>query len=128
MDGFSSQVDEVVAGGRRARPDFSEGDYAGRMGGLRAEIDECNKGAIDLLARRIAAAKVVAVCKWSAGKPNFDASREQAILEGAGRYAAGKGLPPEYGSELVGLMLKLAREEQDSFRAEIEKRAEQQEL
>ncbi|MEK6924526.1 MAG: chorismate mutase [Candidatus Micrarchaeota archaeon] len=116
---FSQEIDAVMHGSK-AKPQFDEASFKKELEKLREEIDHCNKEALKLLKRRITASKRVAACKWTAGKPNFDESREKLILEQAASDAQAAGLKPEEGRKLIAAMLKIGRENQDEFRATLE--------
>lgn len=120
LDDFSQQVEAVFAGKSKAKPDYSEAGFKAKMAELRDEIDYCNRTTIDLLKRRTDATKKVAICKWSAGQPNFAPGREDAILNNAEAYGKSVGVNGADARTVVGEMLKSARREQDAYRAKLE--------
>ncbi|OIO25510.1 hypothetical protein AUJ14_04050 [Candidatus Micrarchaeota archaeon CG1_02_55_22] len=120
MDEFSQQVEDVFAGKRREKPDASKEGFDAKMAELRTEIDYCNKTTLELLKRRTDASRKVAICKWSAGVPNFAAGREEAILEKAREYGESIGVNGDDAREVIGDMLKSARREQDAYREKLE--------
>ena len=86
-----------------------------RLGMLRTEIDALDAQLVRLIGMRLSACEKIAQIKRKAGLPTQDATREQAVVDGAlSRVRAPEHRP--YVERYVREMMALCRDYQDEIR------------
>ncbi|HYC92033.1 MAG TPA: chorismate mutase [Thermoanaerobaculia bacterium] len=83
---------------------------------LRKEVDTLDLRLLEILARRMALVRELAVHKCALGIPLYDAKREGEMAELHARWAERLDLPQQLVSELFSVVLQSSRELQASLR------------
>lgn len=120
--GIESVVDGIYRKKMRAdefKGSFSEAEFEKFLAEQRGIIDNCNEVILDEFAKRVEATKRVAIAKFIAETPVYASNREEEILKKAEDYSRTIGVDPLVGREIILLILKKAREIQDSYHSSL---------
>jgi len=94
---------------------FSEQEFEKFLAKQRGIIDTSNEIILDAFAKRVEAAKKVAIAKKIVNAPLFMPQREEEILTNAVEYSKKIGIDAELGKEIIAFILTKAREIQDRY-------------
>lgn len=111
-------VEDIYNKKKRAKDhqgEFSVSEYEKFIARQRGIIDNCNELILDAFAKRVEASKRVAIAKMISESPVYSPKREEEILAHAENYAKKINLDPKSAREVIEIVLKKAREQQDEY-------------
>ena len=97
-----------------AGSDAAAGVTEDRLDALRREIASVDDALVELIGRRLAAAREIGVLKQSLGRPVLDPAREAEVVRRAGERARDRGIDPEVVRAVLWRIIDSARDVQES--------------